>query len=405
MLEISLNAYHAVGIGAIMWWLGKQITTRISFLNKFCIPAPLVGGLCFAILNVILYSANIAQFTLDDTFGTLFMSIFFTTVGFSASVPALKKGGKAVFIILIVSIVVIVLQNLLGGGLMVLMGRSPLYGIACGSLALIGGPGTAAGIGPTLVAAGAEGATEIGVAAATFGMVCGSIMGGPCARMLVVNHKIKTPLSEGRLITEKEIETEEALMQEGGGYNTNSATILKAFLLIMLSLGIGEVLSEMLATTLNISFPAYIGSMAMGMVIRNVLEFGKIACPEQEIESLGNATLNTFLAITVSSMQLWKIVELALPMVLCLIAQLLFLFAVCYFVVFKLLGSDYDAAVATAGFLGMGLGTASNAMVSMQAVTSKFGPCMSAFFAVPVAGLFMDFFNAAIIAANIVIWS
>ena len=405
MVEISLNAYHAVGIGAVMWWLGKQITTRIGFLNKFCIPAPLVGGLCFAILNMILYSAGIAQFSLDGTFGTLFMSIFFTTVGFSASVPALKKGGKAVFIVLVVSIVVIVCQNLIGGGIMVLMGRNPLYGIACGSLALIGGPGTAAGIGPTLVAAGAEGATEIGVAAATFGMVSGSILGGPCARMLVVSHKVKTPLSEGKSISDSEVETEKELMQEGGGYYTNSATFLKAFLLIMLSLGIGEVVSEILSTTLSINFPAYIGSMAMGMVIRNVMEFGHITCPEQEIDSLGNASLNTFLAITVSSMQLWMIVELALPMVVCLVVQLIFLFAVCYFIVFRLLGSDYDAAVTTAGFLGMGLGTASNAMVSMQAVTSKYGPCMSAFFAVPVAGLFMDFFNAAIIAANIVLWS
>lgn len=405
MLEISLNAYHAVGIGAIMWWLGKQITTRISFLNKFCIPAPLVGGLCFAVVNMILYSMGIAFFTLDDTFGTLFMAIFFTSVGFSASIPALKKGGKAVFIVLVVSIVVIALQNLLGGGIMVLMGRNPLYGIACGSLALIGGPGTAAGIGPTLVAAGAEGATEIGVAAATFGMVCGSILGGPCARMLVVNHKVKTPLSEGISISASEVATEEKLMEEDGSYTTDNNIFLKAFLLIMLSLGVGEVVSEVLSTTLNISFPAYIGSMLMGMVIRNIMEAGKISCPEAEIGTLGNASLNTFLAITVSSMKLWRIVELALPMVVCLLAQLIMLFAICYFILFKLLGSDYDAAVTTAGFLGMGLGTASNAMVSMQAVTSKFGPCMSAFFAVPVAGLFMDFFNAAMIAANIVLWS
>ncbi len=157
MLTIELNMYHAVALGAFLFWMGGIITDKVRLLNRYCIPAPLVGGLCFSILNCILYSAGIASITFDGTLQTVFMILFFTTVGFTVSIPALLKGGKAVMLCLIVSIVMIPLQNFLGGGVMEVFGCDPLLGIGCGSIALIGGPGTAAAFGPDLEAAGAVG--------------------------------------------------------------------------------------------------------------------------------------------------------------------------------------------------------------------------------------------------------
>ena len=187
MLTIELNMYHAVALGAFLFWMGGIITDKVRLLNRYCIPAPLVGGLCFSILNCILYSAGIASITFDGTLQTVFMILFFTTVGFTVSIPALLKGGKAVMLCLIVSIVMIPLQNFLGGGVMEVFGCDPLLGIGCGSIALVGGPGTAAAFGPDLEAAGAVGGSVVSIAAATFGLVAGSLMGGPTARRLIEN--------------------------------------------------------------------------------------------------------------------------------------------------------------------------------------------------------------------------
>lgn len=173
MTEIQLNMYHALALGAAMYALGLVLMKKIPVLSRFCIPAPLVGGLCFAIFNTILYATGTAVITFDDTLQTVFMIFFFTTVGFTVSIPMLLKSGKSVIMLLILSVVMIILQNVVGSGVMALMGKDPLYGLACGSIAMIGGPGTAAGIGPDLDAAGAIGGTTVAVAAATFGLIFG----------------------------------------------------------------------------------------------------------------------------------------------------------------------------------------------------------------------------------------
>ena len=191
MLTIELNMYHAVALGAFLFWMGGIITDKVRLLNRYCIPAPLIGGLCFSVLNCILYSAGIASVTFDSTLQTVFMIMFFTTVGFTVSIPALLKGGKAVVLCLIVSVVMIPLQNFLGGGVMEVFGRDSLLGIGCGSIALIGGPGTAAAFGPDLEAAGAVGGSVVSIAAATFGLVAGSLMGGPTARRLIEKHNLR----------------------------------------------------------------------------------------------------------------------------------------------------------------------------------------------------------------------
>ena len=195
MLTIELNMYHAVALGAFLFWMGGIITDKVRLLNRYCIPAPLVGGLCFSILNCILYSMGIASINFDATLQTVFMIMFFTTVGFTVSIPMLVKSGRSVMLLLALSIVIILLQNAVGSGVMALMGKNPLYGLGCGSISMIGGPGTAAAIGPDLDAAGAVGGTTVAVAAATFGLIFGSVLGGPIARHLIVKNHLREGLS------------------------------------------------------------------------------------------------------------------------------------------------------------------------------------------------------------------
>lgn len=395
-MEINLNMYHAVALGAAMYWIGTSITKRCAVFGKFCIPAPLVGGLVFALLNMILYVSGIAIISFDNSLETVFMTMFFTTIGFTVSFPMLAKGGKAVLILLSISIVMVMLQNNLGAVSMLLMGKNPLYGIGCGSVSMIGGAGTAAAIGPDLEAAGAAGAKAVSIAAATFGMISGSLMGGPVARRLIRKHGLQCNESS-------HVETS---WQDPERFVTNGDKFAKGFFLILLAMGIGNFVSAALTALCGFSFPAYIGAMLVAMIIRNLADGIHIEYPGKEIDAMGNMFLSIFLSMALSGLKLWQLVDLALPMIVCLGLQVVLMFLYANFVVFRLMGKDYDAAIMTGGFVGYGLGSTPNAVANMQALTKRYGPSPEAFFVVPMVGsLFIDFFNAALIALNIGFWS
>lgn len=401
MLEINLNMYHAVALGALLYWLGTLICSRVGFLSRYCIPAPLVGGLCFSMLNTVLYVTETASVSFDSTLQTVFMILFFTTVGFTVSVPALIKGGKAVVLCLILAVIMIPLQNFLGGGIMELMGQDPRLGIGCGSVALIGGPGTAAAFGPEIEAAGAVGGEVVSLAAATFGLVVGSLMGGPTARILIDRHKLA-----GTWANDCAAETEVGGEPEQGSLTTNSQRLIKGFMLLLLAVGIGSWVSVCLTDVTGLTFPAYIGAMLVAVVLRNGLDGLGGDYPEGEIEGMGNMFLSIFLSMALAGLQLWQLIDLALPMIVCLGLQIVLMFLFAYFIVFRVMGRNYDAAVMTAGFIGFSMGATSNAMANMQVVTKKYGASPVAFFAIPmVGGMFIDFFNAVLITANIGWWS
>ena len=313
MLTIELNMYHAIALGAFLFWLGGVITDKVSLLSRYCIPAPLVGGLCFSILNCILYSTGIASINFDATLQTVFMIMFFTTVGFTVSIPALLKGGKAVILCLAISIVMIPLQNFLGGGVMALFGRDPLLGIGCGSIALVGGPGTAA-FGPDLEAAGAVGGSVVSIAAATFGLVAGSLMGGPTAKRLIEKHDLRPALAtvvsaapSAALATDVASEDERFI--------SDSPRFVKGFMLLLLAVGIGNQVSVWLTALTGLTFPAYIGAMLVAVVVRNVMDGVHVSYPAEEIDTMGNMFLSIFLAMALAGLKLWELVDLAMPMV------------------------------------------------------------------------------------------
>lgn len=390
MTEIQLNMYHALALGAAMYALGLVLTKKIPVLSRFCIPAPLVGGLCFAVFNTILYATGTAVITFDDTLQTVFMIMFFTTVGFTVSIPLLFKSGKAVIMLLILSIVMIILQNAVGSGVMALMGKNPLFGLACGSISMIGGPGTAAGIGPDLDAAGAIGGTTVAVAAATFGLIFGSLLGGPIARKLIVKNHLRNEVVEQ--VTEEDADDTH--------FTTHSNNFVYGFLLMLFCVGVGSIVTAGLTKLFGFNFPIYIGSMLVAVAVRNVIDHFKIMeFPTAEISTMGNMFLAIFLSMALSGLKLWQLIDLALPMIVALAAEVVLMVIFSWLVVFPIMGRDYDAAMITAGFIGFGMGATSNAMANMQAVSRRYGPSPSAYFVIPmVGGLFNDFFNAAIIA-------
>lgn len=397
MTQIHLNMYHALALGAAMYFLGTRLTQRIPVLRRFCIPAPLVGGACFALLNTALYASGTALITFDDTLQTVFMILFFATVGFTVSIPLLVKSGKAVLVLLGLSIVMIGLQNLLGGGVMLLFGKSPLYGIGCGSVALIGGPGTAAAIGPDLEAAGAVGGTAAALAAATFGLVFGSLLGGPAAKKLIERNHLREPLPET---------ADGAPDGEDERFSSDTSRFVRGFLLLCFSVGVGNWVSTLLTNLCGFSFPAYIGAMLVAVAVRNACDGMKLEFPSEELDTMGSMFLSIFLAMALSGLKLWQLIDLAAPMLVCLAGQVVLMWVFSVYVVFPLMGRDYDAAMMSAGFIGFAMGATSNAMANMQAVSRRYGPSPEAYFVIPmVGGLFIDFFNAALVALNIAWWA
>ncbi|MFQ9770964.1 MAG: sodium/glutamate symporter [Oscillospiraceae bacterium] len=394
MREIQLNMYHALALGAVMYWLGAALTRKLPALRRFCVPAPLVGGLCFALFNTLLYASGLAVITFDETLETVFMILFFTTVGFHREHPhacqerqirdaaaraehrhhpSAKRRR----------------QRRDGAH-----GQNPLYGLGCGSISMIGGPGTAAAIGPDLDAAGAVGGTTVAVAAATFGLIFGSVLGGPIARHLIVKNHLREELPESR---EHEEDADDA------HFTTHSNRFVLGFLMLAFCVGLGSYVTTGLTKLCGFNFPAYIGPMLVAVAVRNLIDHtGHIEFPAAEISTMGNMFLAIFLSMALSGLKLWQLVDLALPMLVCLAAEVLLMVFFSILVLFPLMGRNYDAAMITAGFIGFGMGATSNAMANMQAVARRYGPSPSAYFMIPmVGGLFNDFFNAAIIALSI----
>lgn len=391
MLEINLNMYHAVALAAVLFWLGNLLCQKVSIFNKYCIPAPLVGGVCFSLVNTILYATGVAYVSFDSTLQTVFMNIFFTTVGFSVSLPLLKKGGKAVILMLILGTIMTVLQNVVGCGLVGALGADPRLGLCVGSIAMVGGPGTAASYGELMDGMGITGASVAGLAAATFGLVAGSVMGGPTARRCIEKYNLTCTARSfsGEVSTEDE-----------DCVKSTSGTFVRAFMLLMFALGVGNFVGAQLTAITGLTFPGYIGAMITAAITRNVVDaiYKGQEFPMEEIDVVGNMSLNLFLAMALAGLQLWLLVDLALPMIVTLAVQVIVMFAFSYFVVFKVMGRDYDSAVMTAGFIGFAMGATSNAMANMQVVTKKYGPSPISFFTIPMVGsLFIDFVNALII--------
>ena len=388
-MERQIDMYQTLAVSVLVLILGQFLKKRINFLEKFCIPAPVIGGLLFAVLTCVCYSLGIAEFTFDDTLREVCMVFFFTSVGFQANLKVLKSGGKSLFIFLGLVVVLIVFQNFLALGVSKLLHLDPLVGLCTGSIPMVGGHGTAGAFGPVLEDFDVKGATTICTAAATFGLIAGSLIGGPIGKRLIDRKK---------LLDTAVAEDDSILVEDEKKHERHTNMYAAAVFQLIIAVGIGTIISELLTKT-GLTFPIYIGAMIAAAVIRNIGEYsGKFDIYMGEINNLGGICLSLFLGMAMITLKLWQLAELALPLIILLSAQLILMILFTYFVVFNVMGRDYDAAVLSAGTCGFGMGATPNAMANMQAICDRYVPSVKAYLIIPLIGsLFADFLNSLVI--------
>lgn len=389
MHVLNIDMYQTLAFAVGVLFIGGFLKKKISILEKFCIPAPVIGGLIFALVSCLLYVFGIVEFNFDETLKNVCMVMFFTSVGFQANLKVLREGGLSLVIFLACLFVLIVVQNLAAVGLSQVLDISPLIGMCTGSIPMVGGHGTSGAFGPVLEDFGVEGATTFCTAAATFGLIIGSLMGGPVARRLIVKHDLmKNAVSEDATI----------LAEEEQKHHRSVSMYAPAAYQIAIAMGLGTVVSWALSLT-GMTFPVYIGSMIVAAFMRNIDEYtGSFHIHMGEINDIGGICLSLFLGIAMITLKLWQLAELALPLVVLLVAQVIIMALFSYFVVFNVMGRDYDAAVLSAGVCGFGMGATPNAMANMQAITEKFAPSVKAYLLVPIVGsMFADFINSLVI--------
>ena len=369
--------------------LGAYLKSKIHFLEQFCIPAPVVGGLLFAIFTCICYVTGIAEFSFDDILREVCMVFFFTSVGFQANLKVLKSGGKSLVVFLGLVILLIISQNLVAVGMSKVLGLSPLIGMCTGSIPMVGGHGTAGAFGPVLEDFNIDGATTICTAAATFGLICGSLIGGPLGKRLI----------EKKNLLETAIpEDDSLLVEEEEKHERHTNMYPAAVFQLILAIGLGTIFSYFLTKT-GMTFPIYIGAMIAAALFRNIGEYtGKFTIHMGEINDLGGISLSLFLGIAMITLKLWQLADLALPLFILLAVQVLLIALFTYFIEFNIMGRDYDAAVLVAGTCGFGMGATPNAMANMQAICEKYTTSVKAYLLIPLVGsLFADFINSLVI--------
>lgn len=415
MKLIELDMIQTAGIGALALIVGMTLTRKVAFLQRFCIPSPVSGGIIFSLLTLAMYSWFNVEVSFDETLMNIFMLAFFTSVGFQSDLKVLRQGGRLLIIMLALLVVMIAIQDLMPMGITRLMNVDPLIGMAAGSISMTGGHGTAGGFASVLEGMGLEGAGTIGMAAATFGLIAGSMLGGPLAERI-----IRTKLTDEQMQPKDEeidpamagIESDEASPTgRTKRVSTNEQEFqqyAKAVYCILLTMGGGTLLSWLFAKT-GITFPTYFGALILAAIARNTMGFisykenGKKVNADtvldmERIISVGNISLSMFLGMAMISLKLWELQTLALPLIVILVSQVVMMALFASFVAFPMLGRNYDAAVLCSGICGFGLGATPNAMANMSAVCYKYHYTVKPFLIVPIIGaMFADLINTAMI--------
>lgn len=389
-MEIKLNVYYTIAIAVLVLLVGDAIKKRSSLLRKFCIPVPVIGGLIFTLLLTVGNVTGTLSLGLDSSFNEFFSLLFYAGVGYTASYKLLRKGGPQVLVFLLLSSILVVLQNGLGVLLCNLMDINPLIGLATGSIPMVGGHGTSATWAIELEAAGLTNATTISLAAATFGLVSGALIGGPIGRFLIERNGLKPSADTASIILGEKESHEQIAITE--------SRLSSAAYQLLLTIALGSFISWLLKQT-GFSFPASVGAMLAAAIARNISDYNpNLDLKLPEISIISNISLMIFLALSMMSLKLWQLADLALPMIVLLVAQVILMALFAIFVTFRVMGRNFDAAVITVGQCGFGLGAVPTAMANMQSIEAKYGRSPNAFFIVPLVGsLFINLVNTVLI--------
>ena len=383
VLTINLDSILTLALAVIVWLVGYGLKNRSSFLRKYCIPAPVVGGFLFMFITFIGYKANSFNFTYENVFQSTFMLAFFTTVGLGANLKILKSGGILLIVYWLVCGVCSLIQNSIGIGVAKVVGLEPAYAMLASSISMIGGHGAAMSYGSTFAKMGYEQAPVVGAAAATFGLIFGVVIGGPLGRRLIVKNGLK-PNNDDFDSTKLD-----ALFTEEKTELTN-LDIIKNVSAIIISMALGTLVSKFIGSLINMDLPDYVGAMFVAVILRNLNEKINIyKFNGNLVDGIGDVMLNLYLALALMTLKLWELQDLMGGVLIVLICQVIFMLIYAYFVVFRVLGKSYDAAVMCAGLCGHGLGATPSAIVNMTAINDEYGLSRRAMMIVPIVGAFL----------------
>lgn len=415
-MTIELNGYYTMILATLVLLLGRYLVRKIKFLSDFNIPEPVAGGLLAALIVYTLNAVWGLSFAFQTQLQTAFMLMFFSSIGLSADFSRLRAGGKPLAVFLAVVASFIVVQNLVGVGLAAALGLQPLLGLVTGSITLTGGHGTAGAWGPVLESRyGVTGATTLGIATATFGLVAGGLIGGPVAKRLIARlgrARLPEPAPQTQVQAVAAAQSLYSTRHSATGDQPDSAmfdkpdeirlitasSTIETLALFAACMAFAGLMSTATKGT-ALELPTFVWALGGGVIIRNVLtHFFKFDMFDRAIDVFGNASLSLFLAMALLSLKLWELSGLALPVLLILAAQTVVMMLYAGWATFRLMGRDYDAAVLAAGHCGFGLGATPTAIANMQAITDRYGPSYKAFLIVPMVGaFFVDLVNAAVL--------
>ena len=394
---LKLDLLQTLAVAAVVFFVGLQLRRRIQILDRLNIPSAVVGGLVFAVL-VLVTRNRVLNLELDTAMQPTLNVAFFTTIGMGASVAVLRAGGVQVVTFLVLSILFCFVQNFLGIAVAGAFGEHPLLGVLAGSVTLVGGPATGLAFAPQFEQAGMQGAAVVAIAAATFGIVCGGIVGSPVGTRLIRRFDLRAEgagrVSGDELQAELTDRAEPLLVR----VDEEDTPLVRSMVVLALAMGLGSILSHFIQS-LGVTLPAYIGAMAVASVLRNLDDStGWLKIDHKAMEFMGNTALNLFLVVALMNLKLWQLWDLALPLATILLLQVVVVALAAYFASFRIMGRDYDSAVMASGFIGFVLGTTANAVANMRALVARYGPAPRAFLVVPLVGaFFIDFANALII--------
>ena len=396
---LRIESFLAVTLGIIVLFVGKRLNEVVPLFREFSIPEPVTGGLLFSILFALVYFTTGVGVEFELGARDLLLVYFFTTIGINASFRDLLAGGKPLAILLAITVVYMFLQNVTGISVAMLFDQPAPVGLIGGTVSLVGGHGTSIAWAPRFAEEyGIANASEIGVAAATFGLILASLMGGPVARFLIKRNSLQPETVEPL-----DVGTPEAT-DKSGKQGIDYLDFLDAILAIHLSIIIGLVLNEAIKAA-GLKLPLFVTCLFAGILLTNLRpkSWPRITGTEWPARKpamalIADLSLGAFLAMSLMSMQLWTLIDLAGPIFAILGAQLLLTVAFVLLIVFRAMGRNYDAAVVSAGFGGYALGATPTAMANMAAVTQRYGASHLAFITVPLVGaFFIDLVNAVMI--------
>jgi ESS family glutamate:Na+ symporter len=397
MIELKLNLLQTLSLAALVYFGGIQLRKRVAWLDRLNIPAAVVGGLLFTLM-VMLFRDQGITIRLDTTMQSTLSVAFFTSIGMGASLALLRVGGIQVLIFLVLATVFCLVQNFVGIAIALGFEENPLLGVMAGSVTLVGGPATGLAFAPVFEEAGLRGAGPLALTAATGGIICGGLVGGPVGTYLIRRFGLMPASSGADASHEMKAELDarpETIVVE---VDREDSPFMRNLAVLGLAMGLGSIVSAYIQS-LGVTLPAYIGAMLVASVLRNLDDgSGWLRIDQRTMEFVGNLALNIFLVVALMDLKLWELAGLALPLFLILVAQVIVVVLFALTVSFRVMGKDYESAVMASGFIGFVLGTTANAVANMRALVARFGPAPRAFLVVPLVGaFFIDFANAIII--------